>query len=250
MLADDGIPNLISMIVPVGPVNRWLADAVRSTLDQRLPADWSLELLIAVDGIPESLEAARKLATDPRVGIVYLHENSGPYIAQNAALDRTRGSLIGVLGADDVMCQGRLFDISSAMSVREIAMVNTLVSGCDEYLTPHYVHKTADGVWVVRRSLMQKLGGWRPWRCSADTDLLLRARALGAQTHTVQKALYLARQHVGQLTRDPSTAMGSGVRQAYIDILKADYERYKAGEVPERVEMLHPPHTVEGPLFC
>ena len=92
----------------VGPVHRWLAEAVRSVLEQELPEGWRLELLLGIDGCPESLAEARRCATDLRVGIVSMPRPVGTYAVANALLRHAVGELVTRSDADDVQLSGRL----------------------------------------------------------------------------------------------------------------------------------------------
>ncbi len=86
---------------------RFLADAVRSALDQSLAA---IEVIIVDDAsTDDSLERARAFAeADPRVVVDVLAVNGGPAAARNRALDLARGRWLAVLDNDDMMHPDRL----------------------------------------------------------------------------------------------------------------------------------------------
>lgn len=86
---------------------RYLAEAVRSVLDQTLA---SLELIVvddrSTDDSLQVLEAAA--AGDPRVRVFVQPQNGGPGAARNRALAEARGTWIAVFDSDDLMAADRL----------------------------------------------------------------------------------------------------------------------------------------------
>jgi len=249
-LPASGQPRLVSLLMAVGPVSRWLAEAVRSVLEQELPEGWRLELLIGVDGVPESLEAARRLPPDPRIGIASLVAPVGTYVVANTLLQHARGELIGRVDADDVLLPGRLSALIEALSDPTCGLANTHYAETDEELRVlRHLSGRADGVWLYRRSVLDALGGWRAWPCAADTDLYERARALGVRACVVPRELYLARQHGQQLTSADETGRHSQVRAELREAIRRDCLRYRAGAPPDRVEPVMAQAALCGPLF-
>lgn len=241
----------ISVLMAVGPVHRWLAEAVQSVLAQELPEGWALELLIGVDGVPESLAAARFCAADPRVGIVSLASPGGPYVASNTMLRHASGDLVGRVDADDVLLPGRMAAIIAALRDDPTAGGgNTWLANCSADLRERKVGNYApDGVWVWRREALDALGGWQAWPCGADTDLLDRARALGLGEAVVCEPLYLRRRHDEALTRASATGAKSPARQAAWAAVRAGRGLYRSGAMPSRITPHASQHSVEGPLF-
>jgi glycosyltransferase involved in cell wall biosynthesis len=245
-----GQPRLVSLLMAVGPVSRWLAEAVRSVLEQELPEGWRLELLIGVDGVPESLEAARALPPDPRVGIVSLATPAGTYVVANTLLQHARGELVGRVDADDVMLPGRLAALIASTEDPAVGMANSRIADVDEDLHPLKPYeRAADGIWLWRRSVLDYLGGWRSWPCGADTELLQRAHLRGFRGSIVDEVLYLRRRHGEQLTRAVETRNGAPLRDAAWGWIKAQKALGALGVCPPRIVPETARHSVEGPLF-
>jgi len=235
----SGRRGLVSVLMAVGPVHRWLGEAVRSVLEQELPAGWQLELLLGIDGVPESLAAARALPPDPRVGIVSFPEPVGTYRVANALLGLSSGELVTRSDADDVQQPGRLAELIGLFRQDpQLGLVNTYYCEADEEtLEPtKRLSGPADGVWCYRRALLDSLGGWRPWPCAADSELVGRAKALGARWQLFRRHLYLARTHRRQLTTANGTALGSDLRQTLARTILDERESYQRGAAVLRVE--------------
>lgn len=88
---------LVSVIIPNYNHARFLGDAIRSVLDQEYP---NYEVVVVDDG---STDNSGKVAAGFGDRIRYIYQtNAGLSAARNTGLRAARGSLIGVLDADDM----------------------------------------------------------------------------------------------------------------------------------------------------
>ena len=217
-----------------------------SALNQDLPAGWQLEVLIGVDGCPDTLAAAQRI-TDPRVTLVNFTENHGTYNTFNSLFPLSHGSLFTRFDADDIMVQGRLYKmIQQMVQVPRTSLVATWHSVADENLKGRQdARAPVDGVWMWRRSFwVAHIGGFMPWPCGADTEALLRAEFLQAPRKVITRHLYIRRQHDNSLTGSGVTKRGGEVRTNLIRFIEAARARYAAGEKPSRVEPIVYPGDV------
>lgn len=97
---DPRRPYLVSVIMPAYNAAPWIAEAVRSVLDQ---SHTHLELVIVNDGSTDGTATVLDGLTDPRIVRIDLPANKGVSNARNLALDRVRGDLVCFLDADDRM---------------------------------------------------------------------------------------------------------------------------------------------------
>ena len=90
---------LISIIVPVYKVERYLDQCIRSMTSQTYR---NLEIILVVDGSPDSSSEICDVwdARDSRVHVIH-KENGGAGLARNDGLDLARGELIGFVDSDD-----------------------------------------------------------------------------------------------------------------------------------------------------
>ena len=96
--------SLISVIIPVYKVERYLPRCIDSILSQTYK---NIELLLIDDGSPDSSgdicdEYAEK---DPRVRMFH-KENGGVSSARNLGLDEAKGDYIGFVDSDDYIAPG------------------------------------------------------------------------------------------------------------------------------------------------
>lgn len=235
-----GKGGVVSVIMAAWKSHRWLPAAAESVLDQRLPQGWSLELLIGVDDCDSTLRAALAL-TDPRVVVVRMSENVGPYRTLNTLLDHTQGSLVAVMDSDDRSTSRRLAtQVWALTSTSKYDVVAGFYQNCDERLKPSSppTKKLCHGAMMARRSLYDRLGGYQPWRCGADVDFFIRAQKVGARTALVDSTLLLRRVHASSLSHSSSTGMRSALR-ARVMMMREQEMRREAATVVRRMAEPH-----------
>jgi glycosyltransferase involved in cell wall biosynthesis len=94
---------LVSVVMPVYNGEAFVADAVRSALEQSHP---NKEVIVVDDGSTDgTLQALGRFGDAIRV--VHL-ENGGPARARNAGIGQARGQYIAFLDADDIWLPGKL----------------------------------------------------------------------------------------------------------------------------------------------
>jgi hypothetical protein len=179
---------LISVFMPVYNAKNTLTLAAQSILNQT----WqNLELFLIDDAsTDQSLEIANALKQqDPRVRVIALTTNSGPYIAKNTALQHARGQYITVHDADDWAFPTRLADqvapllnpTNQKSHVTIAKMLRIKDSGLITRFQPlNWI--TEDGaarlcfpsLLFEKNYFTEKLGAWDNVRAGADYELLAR----------------------------------------------------------------------------
>lgn len=90
---------LISVIVPVYGVEKYLNKCIRSIVEQSYT---NLEIILVEDGSPDRCGEIcdEWAAKDGRIRVIH-KENGGAGLARNVALEQARGELIGFIDSDD-----------------------------------------------------------------------------------------------------------------------------------------------------
>ena len=94
-------PEIISVIVPVYNVERYLDRCVESIIRQSYPY---LEIILVDDGSPDNCGMLCDLwaKKDPRIRVVH-KKNGGLADARNAGLDFASGKYIAFVDSDDII---------------------------------------------------------------------------------------------------------------------------------------------------
>ena len=176
---------LVSILIPAFNAQRWIADTIKSALDQIWP---SKEIIIVDDGSrDETVRIAQRFAS--KTVTIISQENQGASAARNKALQLCQGDYIQWLDADDLLapdkvqrqmaaveqCQSKLRLISCEWGYfmyrpKKAKFIPTPL-WCDldptEWLTRkwegNFYMQTA--TWLVSRELAEAAGPW-------DTRLL------------------------------------------------------------------------------
>ena len=221
----------ISIIMPVynAPI-RYLKQAIESVINQVYP-NW--ELCIADDCSTD--KRVRKLlhvysVKDQRIKVHYRSENGHISATSNDAFALTTGEFVLLMDHDDLITQHCLWEMVKALNEKP----ETDILYSDEDKIEERYHKDAHfkpdwapdhllsrnylgHVTVLRKSLMEKIGGFRlGFEGSQDYDLMLRATEQTTNIVHIPKVLYHWRIH--QL----SAAQGEDVKPyAYVAAKKA-----------------------------
>ena len=231
----------ISVLIAAWQARAWLADCLHALQSQVLPSGWQLQVLVGVDGCEDTLAWLRSAHVDG-IEVVYLRQNSGTYITFNTLMRYASGELIARFDADDVMQSGYLAahiaaivagaDMTLSWSIYTDAQLKptSRVMAHSVYHPEHGLNRRgAEGQFVIRRAVWQALGGFRPWRCGADTDFFKRVRCAGFAHQVIEQFLYLRRTHAGSLTVDAATNFQSPLRLAIQKRVARYQEQYLAG---------------------
>ena len=96
---------IVTVLLPVYNVERYLREAVESILAQTLE---SFELLIVDDGSTDGTEVICRSFTDPRIRVHRYEKNAGIIFALNAGIDLISTKYVARMDADDVSLPDRL----------------------------------------------------------------------------------------------------------------------------------------------
>jgi glycosyltransferase involved in cell wall biosynthesis len=208
----------VSVVIPLHDHAAYVEEAVRSALGQGAILR---ELIVVDDGSRDgSAEVMHRLAgADPRI-VFWSQPNRGAHAALNSGLHRATGELLAILNSDDAYLPGRLDRLAAALdadpgaglaasdlvfmdargepavnawyaqavrffeSTRDLAL--SLVNGNVLMTTSNY---------LIRRELLEQVGGFAPLRYTHDVDYALRLLAGGRRIAWVREPLLRYRMH-------------------------------------------------------
>ena len=119
--------DLISIIIPVYKVEKFLEKCVNSVLEQTYK---NLEIILVDDGSPDNCPAicdslAKK---DKRIKVIH-KKNGGVSAARNTALDEIKGKYVCFVDSDDYIEPTYVEDLHKAITENDVQM-----SACEHYL--------------------------------------------------------------------------------------------------------------------
>ncbi len=236
--------KIISVIIAAFHAAEFVKKAANSVLAQHLPEGYRLQLILGIDGCDATAKAAAGVV-DERLQVIVMDGNYGTYITFNTMMQFALGELIVRFDADDVMLDGFLYKQIDVFEQRpEVWLTWTRSRYIDRYdtaipdpardasipLEDWEIRSAADGQFMIRRELWMALGGFKPWRCNADTDFLIRMKFLGHPEWGINEVLYLRRIHPDSLTQCAATGYDSELRRTIRDTMEREKRALTSAE--------------------
>lgn len=159
---------LISVVMPVYGVEKWLEGAAHSVLDQTVR---DLELILVDDGSPDQCGVLcdRLAEADARVSVLHLSENGGLSHARNAGLAQARGRYVFFMDSDDTIDPDLL---ERAVRAAEGAQADWVIFGATEE------HYDASGRLTLTRRIV-------PEACVCRTQADKEAAVIALERQTL-----------------------------------------------------------------
>ena len=183
---------LVSVTICCYNSERYIVQTVQSVLDQTFG---DFELIIVNDGSTDCTEEIVRSFGDPRIRYEY-QQNRGLAATRNRTLELARGKYIAFLDHDDLWVREKLALQIPLMEMRDDVAVsygnaanidgegNVILERYTDFFKPRDGDVFADLLiegdfinWqtvVIRRSVLDRVGGFRAYKIAEDYDMLLR----------------------------------------------------------------------------
>ena len=222
-MANTDAPPTVSVVIPHHNYGVYLPASVSSVLAQQ---GVSVDVIIVDDASrSEHLDVARQIAShDPRVQLIERRTNGGPVTTFNAGLEAAQGKYLVRLDADDLLTPGSL---ERAVCLLEAEPTVGLCYGRPR----HFVDGTSPRprtklkswtIWpgvewlerrcrsgyncitspevVMRKSVVDAVGGQRPLRHTHDMEMWMRLAAVSNVGYVKGPDQALHREHAASLS--------------------------------------------------
>jgi GT2 family glycosyltransferase len=175
----------VTVIIPTYNWSTVLPYAINSVLGQTMP---DFELIVVGDACTDDSEQVVAAIKDPRVRWINLAVNCGHQFGpNNRGLQEAQGEFIAYLGHDDLWLPHHLRCITDALDKTGAAVAHSLLmsvspEGTERPVLPIPGVGSAPSCTIYRRSVTDKIGGWRDYRhmnVPPEIDLFRRAEAAG-----------------------------------------------------------------------
>jgi glycosyltransferase involved in cell wall biosynthesis len=177
------------------------------------------EILVGVDACQDTFDKLNEIKHKYRnLKIYMMNDNKGTYITTNTLIGLTKHENIIRFDSDDIMTPNLVKELVKDKGSSDIVLLGYL-----DFEDNIIGKKLAvAGIIYFKKSVMDIAGGYQPWRCAADTELISRL-ANKVKIHQLKKAVFYRRIHENSLTRRDDTKHDSEIRNYYTSLIKRNY---------------------------
>lgn len=212
-----------TVIVPAYKAHWCLYRCLKSIAVQTILPD---EVLIGIDSCEKTRTVAAKTIPKSIRGITrifWFERHVGCYVIRNSLIDKARKGIIILFDSDDEMYPNHVATILENTEPNAIVRPLGDTYEEEEFIKVRHNH----GIISCGKDIMEKLKGFEPWICAADTEFIERAERNGVKQKFMDKATVRVHKHPGSLTKDASTNLRSKLRRG----LKAEIVRRRSHPV-------------------
>lgn len=216
---------MISIIIPAYKAEKYIDECISSLTAV------GVEILIGVDACETTLNHIinKGLYPDLGVSLFYFPKNVGPYVIKNTLIDIAKNDNVLFFDADDIMQSGTLEQFYNAIQRNDYVKLNYM--NFQKTITKNGQIMN-DAVIGIKKDVFNKLNGFYPWRCGADTEFGYRLWHNGFKQKTLEGINYFRRLHGENLTMRKDLGHGSSIRNQYCNIINNNL-RIKTWPNPE-----------------
>lgn len=225
-ILDDKKP--VSIIISAYQSQKFIEECLESVERQTYFIDNdNFEVLVGVDGCQKTLNKLFEIKDKYRnLRIFMMDVNRGTYITSNTLINQVKHNNIIRFDSDDVMMPEMINEIMyyhNEYNVIRLRYVKLYENQKESY------HAYAHGVLYMKRDFFKQLGGYQPWKCAADTELLKRGKKI-MNEKSITRPLFYRRMHGNSLTGSREFGPNSEIRKKYSNLIRntaIDYNNIK-----------------------
>jgi len=181
----------------------------------------NFEVLVGVDNYYDTLIKLNQIKNKYRnLHIYMMKENKGTYITTNTLIDLVKYENVIRFDSDDIMVTTLVEEVVKNKNGNDIVKLG-YVEMMDNIIRNEIIVES--GIIYFKKSIMDNIaGGYKPWLCAADTELIMRLKNK-VKISDIDKKLFVRRIHDNSLTNRVDTGYDSLVRRDYTNKIKNDY---------------------------
>jgi len=216
----------ISIVIPAYKAEKFIEECLDSIKKQTyFSENNNFEIIVGVDACKSTLKKLKEIRSKYRnLRILMMEKNLGTYVNLNTLISECEFENILIFGADDIMLPKLIERTVEEMGSNDIVRFGFKCIDKDKNIIDDEIITPAIGANLTKKEVFNKLGGYKDWRFSADTDFMKRSEEF--KTVFIKEQLFLYRRHPQCLTIDEKTG-NLEIRKKYHDMIPDGFEYVK-----------------------
>jgi hypothetical protein len=206
--------NGVSIVIPAHKAELYIEECLDSIKNQN--SNVNVEILIGIDNCNSTLDKVSNIKEKyPNLKVVFSNTSVGPYTIRNSLLELAKFDNILFFDADDIMLPNLISEVLKYYHKNRPIRFKyyNFVDG-KNYKTHKSAHRdVAHGVFFSPKQVLDKIGGFQPWMCGADTEFMKRCQINRFNDIRLPNFLFYRRIHGNSLTQNSTTNHRSKVRE-------------------------------------
>lgn len=214
------IRERVSVVIPAYQTDSYISECLESIEEQTyFEGNDNFEVLVGVDACNTTLGKLDEIRHKYRnLSVIMMEKNVGPYITLNTLIELVTSDNIIFFGSDDIMRPELVNEVMTASTGADVVRIgyNAFVT---EIKDARRILQYANGAIYYKRDILELAGGYQPWKCVADAELICRI-ARRVKSNYIEKVLFYYRVHYNSVTKRTDIGVGSELRKHYLSLIR------------------------------
>jgi hypothetical protein len=197
---------------------------------------------VGIDGCVESYDFISSKKYPGNFRFYYFEKNNGPYIVFNTLSDLSSSDNVLFFGSDDIMNKNMVGNIIKRINYCDFIRSSYVEFKDKEKINPNANRIYEGGVFTIKKEIFEKLNGFEPWRCEADSEFVIRLFKNNYRGIMSNNLDFYRRIHNKGLTSREDTGYNSPLRMSYKQkyLKKTDFGPLKHKKITASYIILNP----------
>lgn len=179
------------------------------------------EVILGIDDCQETLEKVKSIMGKYKnLKVLMMDSNNGTYITSNTVMKQAKYEWLIRFDSDDIMHPDMVEMIMKRKGSAKF--VRYYLYDFDKEVRKRNI---AYGSVCFNKEIFEKFGGYMPWVCSADSEMIARLRGR-VPSLTIRNALYDRRLRPESLIHAKETDFKSEIRKKYGEYIKGKSRKH------------------------
>ena len=204
----------ISIILTAWNTQNYIKECLDSIMKQTFLKDKNYEILLGIDNCKKTPNAIKNIITEYKnLKVFFFKENTGTYVISNTLAVMAKYKYVLRFDTDDIMVPNMMEKLYTTAEKENADIVLGKYSNFKTDIAKREkAVYTIHGQIFIKKDTLIQYGGFRAYRCGADTELISRLEKF-VKIRRINDLVFFRRLHSSNLTAKTDTGMNSDYRK-------------------------------------